>query len=121
MLKELQLCVLLEWARLEKTAHGLEFLDLARHLQKKATHVWPRATLGEAPIAKDPRDFKKMLEKHLGGAKRTHIESNRLRAAAILMEQLAWMPSLMPPPSMPLTQYFGGQAKVVNAGTLAAL
>ena len=44
-----------------------------------------------------------------------------VRADGILTEHLAWMPSLMPPPDMPLTQYFGGQVKVMNAGTLAAL
>ena len=31
------------------------------------------------------------------------------------------MPSLLPPPELPLTQYFGGQAIMVNAGTLKAL
>ena len=121
MFKELQSCVLFEWARQEKSATGYDFLELARHLQGKVTHVWPRKTLGEPPIAKDFYAFKRKLEKHLGGSQRTDIPTHRRRAAAILLEHLAWMPSLMPPKYMPLWQYFGAQARVVNAGTLSAL
>jgi hypothetical protein len=117
----LQHCVLCEWARLEKSKLGCDFLELARHLQQKATHVWPRATLGEAPIAEDCHTFRKTLERTLGGSQRTNVDTHRLRATTLLIEHLAWMPSMMPPPEMPLTQFFGGQAKVVNAGTLSAL
>ena len=48
----------------------------------------------------------------------------RLRAAAILTAELAYnpyMPSLLSPPELPLTLYFGGQATVVNADTFKAL
>ena len=121
VLTQLQDCVLLEWARLQKTAHDLDFLGLARHLQQKAPHVWPRAALGEAPIPENECAFRQKLERHLGGSRRTNIETHRLRATTILKEHLAYLPSLMPPPEMPLTQYFGGQAKVLNAGTLNAL
>ena len=100
--------MLFEWARREKTALGLDFLPLARHLQLKEKHVWPRKTLGEPPIAKDPRTFKKKLEKHLGGSQRTNIATHRLRAETLLIKHLAWMPSTMPPPSVPMTQFFGG-------------
>ena len=121
VLKDLQDCVLFEWARMEKTKLRCDFLELARHLQQKAAHVWPRATLGEAPNAMDSCAFRQKLERTLGGSRRTDIATFRRRAVGILTEHLAWMPSLMPPPEMPLTQYFGGQAKVVNAGTLSAL
>ena len=121
VLKDLQDCVLFEWARMEKTKLRCDFLELARHLQQKAAHVWPRATLGEAPNAMDSCAFRQKLERTLGGSRRTDIATFRRRAVGILTEHLAWMPSLMPPPEMPLTQYFGGQAKVVNAGKLSSL
>ena len=113
--------MLFEWARREKTALGLDFLPLARHLQLKEKHVWPRKTLGEPPIAKDPRTFKKKLEKHLGGSQRTNIATHRLRAETLLIKHLAWMPSTMPPPSVPMTQFFGGQTQCVNSGTYTAM
>ena len=119
--KELQSCVLFEWARQEKSATGYDFLELARHLQGKATHVWPRKTLGEPPIPKDACGFKQKLERHLGGSRRTNIATHRLRAETLLIKHLAWMPSTMPPPSVPMTQFFGGQTQCVNSGTLSAL
>ena len=62
-----------------------------------------------------------LLERHLG-VSRAHKRRNlQVRAAAILTTELAYMPSLLPPPELPLTQYFGGQAIMVNAGTLKAL
>ena len=105
MFTELQHCVLFEWARLEKTSHDMDFPELARHLQEKAQHVWPRATLGDAPIPSDLKNLRTKLVKHLGGSQRTDIETHRRRARAILIEHLAWMPSLMPPKYMPLWQY----------------
>ena len=119
--KELQSIVLFEWAREEKSATGLDFLELARHLQLKATHVWPRKTLGEPPIPKNSSHFKVKLEKHLGGTQRSTIETHRRRAETLLITHLAWMPSTMPPPSVPMTQFFGGQTQCVNSGTLSAL
>ena len=59
-----------------------------------------------------------LLERHLGVSKRTNIATRQVRAAVILTTELAYMPSLLPPPELPLTQHFGGQATVVNAGTL---
>ena len=78
-------------------------------------------TSRDPPIARDLKSFRTKLVKNLGGSQRATIETHRRRAAAILLEHLAWMPSLMPPAYMPLTQYFGSQARVVNAGTLSAL
>lgn len=95
--EELSRCVLLEWARIEKTRHDMDFADLARHLQQKAGHVWPKQTLGAAPIPANWRTFKVKLEKYLGGFQRTNIATHRLRAVAILTQELAWMPCLMPP------------------------
>ena len=121
VLDQLQDFVLYEWARLEKTAHDMDFSALAQHLQQKAKHVWPRAALGAPPIPDDWRNLRTKLDKTLGGSKRTDVPTLRRRATTILKEHLAYLPSLMPPPEMPLTQFFGGQAKVVNAGTLNAL
>ena len=83
VLKDLQDCVLFEWARMEKTKLRCDFLELARHLQQKAAHVWPRATLGEAPNAMDSCAFRQKLERTLGGSRRTDIATFRRRTGRI--------------------------------------